>query len=75
MLSLSLLQGDMDHFVVAVVNAEKDWKEWYHNPFNTAMPKIEVESDRSSSKCPEKEYFNSNKVHNFNLVSISNLSF
>ena len=50
LLSLSLLQGDMDHFVVAVVSAEKDWKEWYHNPFNTEMPRIEVESETSSSK-------------------------
>lgn len=49
LLAMSLLQGDLDHFVVALVSAEKEWKKWYDDPFSLPMPRIEMESDKSSS--------------------------
>ena len=48
LLAMSLLQGELDHFVVAVVSAEKEWKQWYENPFKKPMPKIEMEVEKSN---------------------------
>jgi hypothetical protein len=48
-LAMSLLQGDLDHFVVALISAENDWKKWYDDPLRVDMPKIEMEVDKSSS--------------------------
>jgi hypothetical protein len=35
----------MDHFVLALVSDETEWKKWYHNPLKESMPKIEMEFD------------------------------
>lgn len=50
LLAMSLLQGELDHFVIAVLSAEKDWKSWYENPFSVAMPKVEMETEKTGSK-------------------------
>ncbi|CAF0814108.1 unnamed protein product [Brachionus calyciflorus] len=48
LLAMSLLQGDLDHFVIAVVSAEKEWKAWYQNPLSEPFPKIEMEIENTS---------------------------
>jgi len=48
----------MDHFVIAVISAEKEWETWYNNPFSESMPKIEMEVEKSSSN---KFYFKKSK--------------
>lgn len=50
LLALSLLQGDLDHFVVGLISSEAEWKKWYEDPLRIEMPKIEMEVDKSSSK-------------------------
>ena len=50
LLAMSLLQGDLDHFVVALISAEDEWKKWHDNPLRAEMPKIEVEDEKTSSK-------------------------
>lgn len=50
LLAMSLIQGELDHFVVAIISAEKEWKNWYNNPFKEPFPKIEMEVEKSSSK-------------------------
>jgi hypothetical protein len=47
---MSLLQGELDHFVVAIVSAENEWKQWYENPLGVNMPKIEMEIEKTNSK-------------------------
>lgn len=37
----------MDHFVLAIVSDEAEWKKWYENPLKEPMPKIEMEFDTS----------------------------
>ncbi len=49
LLAMSLLQGELDHFVVAIVSSEKEWKDWYSNPFSGQMPKIEMEIEKTLS--------------------------
>lgn len=53
-LAVSLLQGDLDHFVVALISAEAEWKRWHDDPLRVDMPKIEmdVEVDKISSAYP-----------------------
>jgi hypothetical protein len=58
LLAVSLIQGEMDHFVIAVISAEKEWETWYNNPFSESMPKIEMEVEKSSSN---KFYFKKSK--------------
>jgi hypothetical protein len=50
LLAMSLLQGELDHFVVAIVSSENEWKAWYSNPFSVQMPKIEMEIEKTLSK-------------------------
>jgi hypothetical protein len=49
LMAMSLLQGDLDHFVVALVSSQKDWKKWFDQPFTTPMPKIEMEIEKTNS--------------------------
>lgn len=49
LLAMSLLQGELDHFVVAIVSSEKEWKEWYESPLMVPFPKIEMEIEKTSS--------------------------
>ena len=49
LLALSLLQGDMDHFILAVVSDENEWKKWYQDPLKQLMPKIEMEVENNDS--------------------------
>ena len=51
----------MDHFVIAVISAEKEWETWSNNPFSESMPKIEMEVEKSSS------------IHFSFLIQINNL--
>ena len=48
LMAMSLLQGDLDHFVVGFITNEKDWQKWYADPINEQMPKIEMETEKSS---------------------------
>lgn len=50
LLALSLLQGDLDHFVLALLSNESEWKEWYMNPFERKMPSIEMENENQNGK-------------------------
>ena len=50
LLAMSLLQGELDHFVVAIVSSENEWKAWYSNPFSVQIPKIEMEIEKTLSK-------------------------
>jgi hypothetical protein len=49
LLAMSLLQGELDHFAIAIVSAEKEWREWYESPFKNPFPKIEMEVDKNSN--------------------------
>lgn len=50
LLAMSLLQGELDHFVVAIVSSEKEWKAWAERPLTTPFPKIEMEIEKTGSK-------------------------
>lgn len=50
LLALSLLQGEMDHFVLALISDEASWKKWFKNPLKEAMPKIEMEVESSDGR-------------------------
>lgn len=50
LLAMSLLQGDLDHFVIAIVSAENEWKNWFQNPLTVSVPKVEMEIENTSSK-------------------------
>jgi hypothetical protein len=49
LLALSLLQGELDHFVIAIISAENEWRKWYESPFTIQMPKIEMETENTQS--------------------------
>ena len=49
LLAMSLLQGDLDHFVVAVVSNEKEWRKWFDNPLQVQVPKVEMEIEKTTS--------------------------
>ena len=49
LLALSLLQGEMDHFVVAIISDDNKWRKWYMNPLKEDVPKVEMESDNMSN--------------------------
>ncbi len=49
LLAMSLLHGDLDHFIVTILNNEVSWKKWYENPFIEEMPKIQIELSNSSN--------------------------
>ena len=59
LLAMSLLQGELDHFVVAIVSSEKEWKDWYCNPFGVQIPKIEMEIEKTLSNFILKIYHKS----------------
>lgn len=48
LMAMSLLQGDLDHFIIGFISNEKDWQKWYTDPVNEQMPKIEMETEKSS---------------------------
>ena len=49
LLAMSLLQGDLDHFIITFLNDENGWQKWYTNPLNETMPRIaETDNDKSS---------------------------
>ena len=52
LLAMSLLQGELDHFVIAIISNEKEWKQWYDSPYKVPMPKVEMETetDKNASK-------------------------
>jgi hypothetical protein len=47
LLAMSLLQGELDHFVIAIISNEKEWKAWYESPFKVPMPKVEMEVEKT----------------------------
>ncbi len=48
--AMSLLQGDLDHFICAIFDNEPDWKRWYLNPFTEELPKVEIDLEKSTTK-------------------------
>ena len=40
----------MDHFVLAIISDENEWKRWYSNPLVESMPKIEMEIEQTDGK-------------------------
>jgi hypothetical protein len=50
LMAMSLLQGDLDHFVVAFLTREKDWHHWYDDPLKIPMPSIEMEDENTGKK-------------------------
>ena len=50
LLAMSLLQGDLDHFIITFLNDEKGWRKWYTNPLNETMPRIADNDNDKSSK-------------------------
>lgn len=48
LLAMSLLQGDLDHFVINFLNNESGWKKWFTNPLGEEMPQVELELEKSS---------------------------
>ncbi|RNA04920.1 dynein beta ciliary-like, partial [Brachionus plicatilis] len=48
LLAMSLIPGDLDHFVIAIVSSEKEWKNWFQSPLTASFPKVEMEIENSS---------------------------
>lgn len=66
---MSLIPGELDHFVVAVISAEKEWRTWYNNPFREQVPKIEMEIEKSSSKSLADSFFTKKSLTKMNFVT------